>query len=264
MALGWRAEGATTYLTMPDARLSDLTAAVASSAATQALARDLDALGIPLIVLKGAPVQQRLFGNDAAYRSADVDVLVPRRHGRQVRRHLASKGWRFIPQNGLLWRPDRAAAFEKRGVTLDLHWGLHAHMVSPRLLRYLERDLWEKAKKRSDEGWLEPRIEPLLVYLAFHAAAKNFGQPQALRMIAAAARQVEDWALVERVARRSRIWGSVRHAIDFAMGAPHTNRPSLLDGRLASARVVAASLFRGRLAPKGFRDAARKLRQRLG
>jgi hypothetical protein len=123
-------------------------AALGSLAAARSLAVELDRRGIPIMVLKGPPLQRHLFGTDCACRSADID-LVPARAARGVRRLLRTWGWEFFPENGLLWRFDRAAAFTLEGLTIDLHWGIHAFGLGPRPLASLERALWEGATRAS-------------------------------------------------------------------------------------------------------------------
>src|SRR3954462_271176 len=49
--------------------------------------------GIPVMVLKGPDLQQRLFGTPAAYVSSDVDMIVRRADARRARRHLTRSGW---------------------------------------------------------------------------------------------------------------------------------------------------------------------------
>ena len=67
-------------------------AALGSLAAARTLADDLHRLGVPLMVLKGPPVQRRLLGSDCAYESADIDLLVPAPDAGRVRRLLRSRG----------------------------------------------------------------------------------------------------------------------------------------------------------------------------
>src|ERR671929_2255617 len=70
----------------------------------QRAVRELESEGIRVLMLKGPDLQRRLYGTPAAYRSGDVDVLVPRRSGRRARRNLARNGWAFSAGNGFLWR----------------------------------------------------------------------------------------------------------------------------------------------------------------
>jgi hypothetical protein len=211
-------------------KLATLAAALQATGVTRRLAGDLAALGIPVMVLRGPPVQQRLLGSDSVYRSADVDLLVPPSGRRSTFRLLESGGWEFSSHNGVLWRVDRAAAFDRGGTTVDLHWGLHAHSVSGRYLRKLERALWADASRTAFD-WYEPRPEPLLVYLAVHGAASGFHKPEALLLIEAAGRLVTDWGAVDRIATDAHISSSVRHALVVARGES-LRAPAIFDGWL--------------------------------
>ena len=193
-------------------QLATLVAALRCSDEVEALAKRLSSLGIPLLLLKGPPLQRRLLHNEAAYRSADVDLLVHRGDARRARMALRAEGWGFEPENGLLWRLDRAAAFVRGIVTIDLHWGLHTAGLLPRQLSELEEALWSGARQ-APQGWWEPRIEPLFVYLALHAAGRRFAHSDQLGLLAAAVRAVDDWGRVDALVRTS--WA--RWALDYAV-----------------------------------------------
>ncbi len=244
-----------------DPRLYTLAAAVHVTSTVRRMAVDLAGLGVPLMVLRGPPVQLRLLGDASSYRSADVDLLVPAHHHRRVFKLLLQDGWDFSPENGVLWRLDRAAAFTKRGVTVDLHWGLHAHTVSARHLRPLERALWLDAAPSAD-GWCEPRIEPLAVYLAVHGAASGFHKPESLLLIGAAGRLVSDWVGVETLARRAHVWPAVRHALAAAQGDRTGPMPPLFDGRGRRIASAAGREVRARLSRPALRAALRVVRSR--
>lgn len=230
-----------------------------SSIASERIAAALATRGVPLMVLKGAPVQRRLLGQEAAYPSADVDLLVPRRDGRRARALLHSEGWRFLPENGLLWRIDRAAAFHQRGLVVDLHWGLHLGTLPAWVLRPLERALWEGAR-RAEEGWWEPRVEPLVVYLCLHAAAFGYTKPAGLRLVAAAASQVEDWDEVEGLGRRLGAWPIVAHALARVGGDAEQPAPRLLVGVRGRLMTATAVLLRRAPLPAPAARAARATR----
>jgi hypothetical protein len=200
-----------------DRQLATVAAAVKSTGAVRALARDLATQGVRMMILRGPPVQLRLLGSDTAYRSADVDVLIDAAHRRTAFGVLTRSGWRFSADNGVLWRIDGAAAFSREGITVDLHWGLHAGTVSARHLRPIERALWAGAS-RAAEGWYEPRIEALLVYLAVHGAASAFHKAASLTLVAAAAELATDLTAVEKLAREAHVWSAVRYALGVASG----------------------------------------------
>jgi hypothetical protein len=227
-------------------RLSDEVAAAATVAASAALARELAVDGVAVMVLKGPPVQRRLLGTDTAYRSADVDLLVPRAAAGRARRRLLTGGWRFSEHNGVLWRLDRAAAYTRGGVTVDLHWGLHAGFVSASMLRSLEAALWQGAR-RGAEGWYEPEAAPLAVYLAVHAAANGW-RPEVLRMLARAAEEA-DVDRVRAVAEKAGIWPAVDDALARARGQRQDMAPPAVVSGTRALWVGLQRTFRHQVAP---------------
>ena len=236
-------------------------AALGSLAAARALVAALDPLGIPLMVLKGPPLQRRLFGTDCAYESADIDLLVPARSARRVQRLMRVQGWEFLPENGLLWWADRAAAFTRDGVTVDLHWGVHAHTLGGLRLRSLEAALWHGAT-RSREGWLEPLPEPLVVYLAVNWAGHHYEGSQRLTGIQAAASLVTDWERARAIARTARVLGVVEFALNHPATDTTTDRPPLMQPQVRELPSLLLALARTRT-PKAVRGAILHARSRL-
>lgn len=241
-----------------------------STLATSGVAADLARCAIPVMVLKGPPLQQRLFGTESAYVSADVDLLVPRRQGHRARSRLLAEGWRFQPGNGLLWRLDRAVALERGPVVVDLHWGVHLGPVPAWALVPLERALWSGASP-TPGGWWQPRPEPLLVYLALHAAAFGFSKQAGLLLVGGASDLVESWAEVERLARRLRAWPAVEDAVTRSRpaagagtspAATGTGPPPLMTGVRGRALAAVARLGRGGIVPARARQAIRTARDR--
>ncbi len=139
-------------------------------------AAELRPAGIPVLLLKGPDLQARLYGTPAAYASGDVDVLIPPRMAPRARAALIQAGWIFSPDNGVLWRFSRAAAFDREGFRLDLHWGLHAAHLPAWSLRSLERRLWEGARI-GPSGMREPDAESLVVFLAVHVVGRGSNVP---------------------------------------------------------------------------------------
>ncbi|MEO5679880.1 MAG: nucleotidyltransferase family protein [Acidimicrobiales bacterium] len=240
---------------------TDVAVALWASLSVSQVAKALGAQGIDVMVLKGPPLQQRLLGRECAYRSADVDVLVPRHHARRARRTLDADGWRTRPGNGVLWRLDRAIALERKGVVVDLHWGVHLAALPPWTLGALERALWAGAVQ-AEAGWWEPRAEPLLVYLALHAAAFGFTKPAGLVLIGAAIDLVHDWDEVEALSRSIGAWPAVSHAVALAQGGAPAAQPPLLRGARNVALVTLMGLLRQRLVPEPARRALRLARDR--
>ena len=243
-----------------------------ASVATGQVAASLAAAGIPVMVLKGPPLQHRLLGRESAYESADVDLLVPRHHGRRARSRLRAEGWRFVPDNGLLWRLDRAVAVERSRVVVDLHWGIHLGPLPPWTTRPLERALWAAARP-TEGGWWEPRPEPLLVYLALHAAAFGFAKPAGLVLVEAAAALVEDWDEVDSLGGRLGARVAVQDALARARqptaggsrgeAAAPPVQPPLLAGWRGRVLSGAARALRTAVVPAPARRALRAGRDRV-
>lgn len=244
-----------------DRRLATVAAAVKATGAVRSLAEHLAAQGVRTMILRGPPVQRRLLGSDCVYRSADVDILVDAVHRRTAFDVLTRTGWRFADDNGVLWRIDGAAAFGREGITVDLHWGLHAHSVPARQLRPLERALWTGAT-RTPDGWYEPRIEPLLVYLAVHGAASGFRKPSALTLIRAADEQATDRRAVDAVAQRTHVRTALDYALRVAGGEAVAPPPSLFDGRMRALRSGAGRRGRALLTVPVIRRCVLALRGR--
>src|SRR5688572_15622069 len=103
-------------------RLGPVALALWAQAESRRLAGEFDAAGVRPLLLKGPDLQARLYGTPAAYPSTDVDILVPRAQATAARELLAGSGWTFDRSNGVLWWMDAAAAYERDGFCLDLHW----------------------------------------------------------------------------------------------------------------------------------------------
>jgi hypothetical protein len=233
---------------------ADGCAALHSTAGLRALAAELGGIGIPMLVLKGPLLQQRLYGTLAAYPSCDVDVLVHPGHLADVRRHLWATGWQFAPGNVLLWRLSRAAVFERAGVVLDLHWGIHAGNLPSRSLRCLETTLWDGASV-GEHGLAEPAPAPLLVYLAVHAASHGFERSVWVDGLSRAAALIDDWDELWRVARRCRLQGTVQRALALALHGRQPVSAPLLDGWRGRLVGEASRAMRGHFLPRSLRAA---------
>jgi release factor glutamine methyltransferase len=217
------------------------------------LGDELQAAGIRALLLKGPDLQQRLYGTPAAYASGDVDILVRRDRAKAACDHLERRGWTFAPENGLLWRVSRAAAFDRDGFTVDLHWGLHAAHLPSWSLEPLGRRLWQGAREGSS-GMLEPDPESLLVFLAVHAVGHRFERPEWTENVRRAATLVTDWAEVWRIAHAARVTNAVKAAL-AADGSPTSI--AILDGVWGSLVSGSTWLTRGHFVPASVRDRVR-------
>jgi release factor glutamine methyltransferase len=222
-----------------------------SQARTRHAAADLGRARIPVLLLKGPDLQDRLYGTPVAYPSGDVDILVPRRLQARARRSLVRAGFRFDPSNGVLWRMSAAASYERGGFFLDLHWGLHAGHLPSWCFRSLERDLWANAMA-GPHGMLEPDLESLIVFLAVHAAGHRFERGEWSENVRAAAALNPDWRRVGEIARRTRAVGAVRRVMR-PDEAPYREQP-VLDGAYGRLVSIFSWLGRGHFLPRSLRD----------
>jgi release factor glutamine methyltransferase len=209
---------------------------------------------VPVLLLKGPDLQQRLYGTPAAYVSGDVDVLIPRTAAKKARAILKRAGWRFVPENGFLWRLSAAATFERQGFRADVHWGIHAAHLPAWSLRRLERALWIGASV-GPSGAREPLPESLFVFLAVHAAGHRFERPEWTRNVELAAADVRDWGQVRRLTRDARLTEAVRSAMRHH-GPGHTI--PLLDGLTGRVIWYGTYVARGHVIPRSVRDQLRE------
>ena len=217
------------------------------------LGRELADAGIPVMVLKGPELQERLYGTPAAYQSSDIDVLVHGRDQHRAREVMLSHDWTFEPGNGVLWRLSAAASYERSGFRTDLHWGLHAAHLPARLMRPLEHAMWERAQPAAS-GFLEPDDESLFVFLAVHAVGHDFERLEWTANVHRAAERVSDWSRVWSVARRARVSEAVRAAMSEQLPGA---RVPVLDGPVGRAAWWATYVARGHVIPQAARDRVR-------
>ena len=102
-----------------------------ASVQLQPLLAEFQAAGIPLILLKGAALTLRCYGDSGVRYMADVDWMVPHSCALQAMAILQQQGWmatfpKLVPlTSAVLWYRD-AIAFEKPGhAQIDLHWRLY-------------------------------------------------------------------------------------------------------------------------------------------
>lgn len=235
----------------PDSNLEAAAAALNIEARLAGLQSAFEQANIPLMSLKGPLLQARLFGTPAAYRSGDVDVLVPYEKGGAARRLIAEQGWAFSPANGLLWRLSRAAHYENDGCILDLHWGLHAAHLPAISLRALERALWERAEPGPLGLW-QPCPESLLVFLILHAVGHRFERQEWSDSVDACRDLVSEWDRVIGVARDANVNGLVTEVLAGRKPALH------FDGPKRRGLSAMTWLARGHFLPKSARGGIRR------
>lgn len=128
----------------------------------------LEAAGVPVMLLKGASLAQRLYGGLDRRPQYDVDLLVHRRDARAGRRVLRGLGYRRHTSDRhsvTLWRD---------GVFLDVH---HALRSAP-AYHIEEQELWAACREQA-VGWITVRTlsdeHTLLFLIASVAEDVGFG-----------------------------------------------------------------------------------------
>ena len=215
----------------------------------------LAAEGVRVLVLKGPEMQARIFGTPAAYASSDLDLLVRPRDRRRAHEVLTRAGFTFDHTNSIMWWLSGQAMYERGGFYVDLHWGVKGAHLPAFLFRDLEQQLWLGAK-RGPSGMYEPRLEPLLVFLAIHAAGHHFARPEWRAGVQATARLGPDWSEVRRIAAGSRARAAVSAALDAERPAPQ----NVLDGWVGGAAWSVSTAMRGHFVPERYRRRAREIR----
>jgi release factor glutamine methyltransferase len=151
--------------------------------------------------------------------ASEADLLVPRAQKRLAVEALRRADWRFEVGSRGVWRLTRRASYGwDNGLVVHLHWGLPAAPLPSRALTRLERLLWERARPA------ETGISPIDPAIQLAVAAVQMARPGARRarwdkVAADAAGNLTDWADVARVARASRVAGSLRRAL-AELGTP--------------------------------------------
>ena len=250
---------AQTKLDEDRASLGSVASALWAQREGRRVATELGGAGIKAVILKGPELQQRLYGTPAMYASGDIDVLVPRSAARRARQVLVAHGWTFEEGNGLLWRLSEAAAFQRTGFHLDLHWGIHAAHLPGFALRPLEQAIRAGARP-APSGFLEPDPESLVVFLAVHVVGHAFERPEWSENVLAADRLVRDEAKMWRIARASRVESALVAARE---GRPPGTRIPLPDGLLGRLLWAGTWVTRGHFVPSSARRAIGDLSSRL-
>jgi hypothetical protein len=229
-----------------------LTQAVRQSEMTVRLVQNLSNHRIEVILLKGADLRSRLYGDPAARLMDDVDVLIDRKDLPKAGRLLAEMGfqpspgyWEFAPGyweilgNAVQYQPSSDREF-----SLDLHWEIAA-------LGYFYRIPYASLRKdavpfSSDElsvYILSP--ENLIIYLCLNAQ-KDPGSPllcQILDLILALSTLQINWRTVTDRVHSFRCQRPVYLLLrELSRFAPHLVPPEALE-RLAEFRPSLAELM---------------------
>lgn len=158
------------------------------------LRNGLEGAGIPMLVLKGAALSQRLWGFPLLRRAADVDLLVPAERVEEAWQVLAAAGYVMIRPARML-NPAAARLYRRvtkdslhqqpgQGLTIELHWRLSDEMADPDFPPEQDRQQVMLAPGRPVATLSD---EALFVYLCVHGAAHAWAR---LKWLADVARLV--------------------------------------------------------------------------
>ena len=120
--------------------------------------------GIDLILLKGIPMIEELYGNMALRFSSDMDLLIRPGDFNRAREVLEGLGF--------LNTPGHPEEFRKDNIEVDLHWHLTTVRVKSRIKAFSINmtNIWDRAVSVTIEGKevKVPSHVDLLVYLSLH------------------------------------------------------------------------------------------------
>ncbi|PKM80398.1 MAG: hypothetical protein CVU89_13620 [Firmicutes bacterium HGW-Firmicutes-14] len=140
----------------------------------------LDAAGIRCMVLKGTRLAERLYGDQAARKSVDIDLLVEEHNLEKAASVLDSLGfidmgnWGRIPTRlGLI---SNHLMYKKNTAMGCLYFELHFHLTDGRGKEINMHEIWDRAIKvqvgQTKAYDLSPR--DFLLYLCIHSANHNY------------------------------------------------------------------------------------------
>ncbi len=188
------------------------------------LADQMEAAGIPVLVLKGPALGAQVYGGPALRQFGDLDVLVPRNDADRAQHLLADRG--YHPYASMTeaearehFALEKSREFVRERTVVELHWDLlhpmHGVPFDAAALR--ERAVWH-ALGGSQLRMLSP--EDLVIYLCAHGSKHFWERLSWICDVAECLRTYQDamdWAVVQRRA-----------------GALHAHRMLLLGTRLAA------------------------------
>lgn len=140
-----------------------------------ALLAAADGERLPVMLLKGASLAERVYGDWGLRPMADLDLLVPRGRYERFEALLHRLGYRLIPQHARTrshWEQTHCHltfAHPHSGVVVEAHWDLQPLAwdwpAAPRAA-----SVWERARRTSLDGVLVHMLSPAdeIVHLALH------------------------------------------------------------------------------------------------
>ena len=156
------------------AQASNVAWALTSVECIAGVSRSFAAAAVPWCVLKGVPLALRHYGDLAARRVGDIDILVAPLQVRAADRALHGLGWRRVGLGAdeplpppRYWHEQRYAG--PGGMTLELHHRLHPN---PHLLAVPTAQLLDRTEGLDIGGVRVPVLDPVteLLYLSTHGS----------------------------------------------------------------------------------------------
>lgn len=218
-------------LGLPDAAAARRLAALRNAQASVAIVRALEAAGIRAIVLKGAVLAQRLYGDPSARDSKDVDILVAPGDMAGAQAVLAE---RFAAAPSRTTQSAREAALIKdvslTSATLGLEIELHRRLFDvPGLIPRTFDSLWAARAVVRIGGVDVPALGLIdeALFLIGHGASSSWFRLKWVQDIARLLRILPDdtAARIADEAARLRVEAMVGSAIDVARLLPGTPVP---------------------------------------
>lgn len=227
---------------------------------------ELHAVGIPVIVLKGALLAESLYTSSGYRAMSDLDLLVRHDDFRRTLNHLAQMGWeprRSRDDTGLLeivgrpdveddWQAGEWVFQNPEGCTLDLHSHLVPAVWLRRVYHVNMEAVWQEATPLASNGLNGAfGLSPVhtLAYLSLHLAQHGLQALRWLLDIDQFARQCAvypgwSWERFVACAREWRIRSAAFHVLHFSQylfgtPVPEWVLPALAPGLAARARVAA-------------------------
>lgn len=170
--------------------------------------------GIPVIVLKGLALLDRIYPQRDQRKMGDIDLLVRRSDWTLSSAILDAEGY-HVDQVGLDWTPNFAKEFmgevpyRKGSVVIDLHW----HLVVMQWYRHATafdlEGIWSRAVPTTLDGMPALRLcpEDELIHLCYHTALHHgLAHQQGSKDIARVARTEIRSLNWPTLARRARAW----------------------------------------------------------
>ena len=214
-----------------------------------ALARAVGALAerdIPCLVIKGAPLAQRLYGDACARQALDIDLLVAPEAFAGARATLSGIGFRLrlgFPETPARRRwyakVEKAETFHGHGVCIELHQRL---LANPSFMEVRFGGLYERRSTVRIGAACFPvlGVEDEMLYLMCHGAGHGWRQLKWLCDAALCLRSMEAGSRARAAGRAEAagidaVWGSTllacRDALDLPLsgaGAPGGRRAAMI------------------------------------